>query len=75
MAGLSGRGGPLFFAQPSRRRAEGGSECEYFFTSATGNTIPQQLASATGTVTPGAMLSYVIVAAGTSTCVPSVPPQ
>jgi hypothetical protein len=42
----------------------------YFFTSATGNTIPQRLSTATGTVTSGAMLNYVIIAAGSSTCTP-----
>jgi hypothetical protein len=47
----------------------------YFYTAATGNTVPQHLATATGTVTPGAMLNFVIVGAGSSTCVPSIPPQ
>jgi hypothetical protein len=47
----------------------------YFYTSATGNTIPQHLSTATGMVTSGAMLGYVIVGAGASTCVPSMPPQ
>jgi hypothetical protein len=48
----------------------------YFYTSATGGvTTPQHLSTATGMVTPGAMLGYVIVGAGASTCVPSIPPQ
>jgi hypothetical protein len=47
----------------------------YFYTSATGNTIPQHLSTATGMVTSGATLAFVVVAAGASTCVPSVPPQ
>jgi hypothetical protein len=47
----------------------------YFYTSATGNTVPQHLSTSTGTVTSGAMLGYVIVGAGASTCVPSIPPQ
>jgi hypothetical protein len=47
----------------------------YFFTAPHGNTAPQHLSTATGMVTTGAMLDFVIVAAGASTCVPSVPPQ
>jgi hypothetical protein len=45
----------------------------YFFTAPSGNTVPQRLASNTGMVTPGNMLTYVIVAAATSTCAPTHP--
>jgi hypothetical protein len=47
----------------------------YFYTAAAGNTTPQHLSTATGMVTSGAPLTYTIVGAGASTCVPSVPPQ
>jgi hypothetical protein len=47
----------------------------YFYIAPTGNTVPQHLNTKTGTVTPGAMLSFVVVAAGVSTCAPTQPPQ
>jgi hypothetical protein len=47
----------------------------YFYTAPSGNTAPQHFTSSTGMVTTGAMLNFVIVGAGSSTCVPSVPPQ
>jgi hypothetical protein len=47
----------------------------YFFTAPTANTVPQHLATSTGTVTSGDMLSYVVVAAGSSTCAPTRPTQ
>jgi hypothetical protein len=42
----------------------------YFYTAPSGNTVPQHLTTKTGTVTPGEMLSFVIVGAGVSTCAP-----
>jgi hypothetical protein len=47
----------------------------YFYTAPTGNTVPQHLSTATGTVTSGEPLSFVIVGAGVSTCAPVHPPQ
>jgi hypothetical protein len=47
----------------------------YFYIANPGNTVPQHLNTMTGTVTPGEMLSYVIVAAGVSTCAPVRPPH
>jgi hypothetical protein len=47
----------------------------YFYIAPTMNTVPQHLNTKTGTVTPGDMLSFVVVGAGVSTCAPFVPPQ
>jgi hypothetical protein len=47
----------------------------YFFTAPSGNTVPQHLATSTGMVTSGVMLSFVVVAAASSTCAPLHPPQ
>jgi len=47
----------------------------YFYIAPRGNTVPQHLSTKTGMVTPGDMLSFVVVGAGVSTCAPTVPPQ
>jgi hypothetical protein len=47
----------------------------YFFTAPTGTTVPQHLATSTGMVTSGSLLSFVVVAAAVSTCAPTTPPQ
>jgi hypothetical protein len=45
----------------------------YFFTAPGANTVPQRLQTSTGIVTSGDMLTFVIVAAATSTCAPTHP--
>jgi hypothetical protein len=54
-----------------------GGDFYFYIAPGGGNTIPQHLDTKTGMVTPGQMLSYVIVGAGVSTCAPLTmpPPQ